>query len=71
MTLQLERPWAAADRPLVSPDSVFTDVLRRWAAGHDTAEIAAATGLPEADVCRIISADQDRRHALKLSEPRA
>lgn len=56
-------PWPAADS-----DTPAGDVLRRWAALQDTADIATATGIPQADACRIISADQNRRHALKQME---
>lgn len=45
------------------------DVIRRWNAGRgdDTAAISAATGIPQADVCRIVAADQDRRHAARTA----
>lgn len=37
-------------------------VLARWAEGQNSWWIGKAVRLPEADVCRIISADRERRH---------
>jgi hypothetical protein len=45
----------------------IAEVLRRWLAKHDTAAIAAATGIAEPDVIRIIHVDQDRRHAARAA----
>jgi hypothetical protein len=62
-----QRPWRTEPR---RPSACITDVLRRWNAGDDSAAIAAALGIPEADVCRIIGADQDRRHAARAAAQR-
>ncbi|MFB0491976.1 hypothetical protein ABIE45_004562 [Methylobacterium sp. OAE515] len=48
----------------------IAEVMRRWAAGHDTAAIAAATGIAEPDVIRIVHADLDRRHAARAATQR-
>ncbi|KNY20380.1 hypothetical protein [Methylobacterium sp. ARG-1] len=45
----------------------IAEVMRRWAAGHDTAAIAAATGISEPDVARIVHADADRRHTARAA----
>lgn len=62
------RPWSAG-RTAATEEA---DVLHRWRTlKQDTSLISALTGIPQPRICRIIAADQDRRHALKLSEPRA
>ena len=62
-----QRPWRTEPR---RPRACTTDVLRRWYAGDDSAAIAAVLGIPEADVCRIVAADQDRRHAARAAVQR-
>lgn len=55
----------AASAVNARPSACVTDVLRRWSAGDDTAAIAAALGMAQADICRIVAADQDRRYAAR------
>lgn len=58
---------AIADRRRPT-EAETADVLHRWhACGQDTSLIAALTGLPQAEVCRILAADQDRRHAARVA----
>ena len=57
-------PWRTEPR---RPSACATEVLRRWAFGHDSAAIAAALGISEPEVCRIVAADQDRRHAARAA----
>ena len=60
----IRRPWHVSEK---SPRAVASHVLRFWAAGRDSQTIADALGLPQADVCRIVAAEQDRRHARRRS----
>lgn len=43
-------------------------VLKLWRNGEDSAEIAAMMNVEEAWVCRVIAAEQDRRHAIRRRE---
>lgn len=42
-------------------------VIRRWNNGYDTLAIGRHYGIDEADVCRILTAEQDRKRLVKLT----
>jgi hypothetical protein len=45
-------------------------VIRRWRKGHDTWMIGRHYGIAEADVCRILAAEQDRKRRNKIAAMR-
>ena len=72
MTIRLHSPVVTIERHRMREMFAEAKALALWRAGNDTVAIAEALNATEASVCRVIAADQDRRHALhKRGAPRA
>ena len=52
------------------PAWIQRSVAGFWRRGTDTLDLAQHFDMAEADVCRIIAADQDRRHAARAAAQR-